>query len=63
MGKAVRASVVVLCLTCSAQAGWIQNDVKQPTPPPTEEATADGDIQNGLTETLLSVLGSVLALF
>ena len=63
MGKAIRASVLVLALACSAQAGHIHNDVKQPTPAPTQEATADGYMQTGLTETLLSVLDSVLALF
>jgi hypothetical protein len=62
MGKAIRASALVLLLTCSAYAGEMQNDVKQPTPAPTQEATADGWIPNDLTDTVLSVLGSVLAL-
>ena len=66
MGKAIRASVLVLLLTCSVQAGWIHTGVTEP-PPPTpaiaeQETTAKGEIQNDLTETVLSVLGSVLAL-
>ena len=66
MGKAIRASVVVLLFACSGYAGEIHNDVKQPTPPPAsaiQETNAGGEIQNDLTETLLSVLGSVLSLF
>jgi hypothetical protein len=67
MGKALRASVLVLLLTCSVQAGWIHNGVTEPPPPAPavaeQEPTANGDIQNDLTETVLSVLGSVLALF
>jgi len=69
MSKAIRASVLVLLLTSSAQAGWMGNDVKQPTPPSTtqEEQTAAGVMPNGepdsLTETVLTVIESVLALF
>lgn len=67
MGKAIRASVLVLLLTCSAQAGWIHNPVAGPQPPEParveQEPAANGEIQNGLTETVLSLLESVLALF
>ena len=71
MSKAIRASVLVLLLTSSAQAGWMGNDVKQSEPPPPsvtqEEPTADGIMPNGepdsLTETVLAVIESVLALF
>ncbi len=73
MGKAIRASVLVLLLACSAQAGWIHNPATgtPPPPPPTteQEPTASGEMQNGaadaadsLTETLLNALESVLAL-
>jgi hypothetical protein len=66
MGKAVRASALILLLTCSAQAGYIPNGSPEPPPPMSnavqEEQTADGYMPNGLTETVLSVLGSVLAL-
>lgn len=74
MGKTIRASVLVLLLACSAQAGWIQNGSPAPPPPPTnavqeptDEATTDGDIQNdapgGLAQIaldLLAVLPSLL---
>lgn len=70
MSKAVRASVLVLLLVCSAYAGDIQNGVTGTPPPPNvtqEERTADGDIRNGepnsFTETVLSLLEDVLALF
>ncbi len=39
MGKAIRASVLVLLLACSAQAGWIQNPAPAP-PPPSLQTTA-----------------------
>lgn len=53
MRKAIRASALILLLTCSAQAGWIQND--SPAPPPSQPApavqgpTADGDMSAGAT--------------
>ena len=68
MGKAVRASVLVLIFACSAQAGWIQNDVTgtQPSGTVQAEPAANGWIHNGepesLTETVLSVLESMLSL-
>lgn len=67
MGKAIRASVLVLTLAGSAQAGWIQNDVKQASPTDaTQTATADGEMPNGgpegFTETVLSLLESALSL-
>jgi hypothetical protein len=56
MIKAIRASVLVLLLACSAQAGWIQNGVAdEPPPPPPPPATAaqgpttDGEIDAGVT--------------
>jgi hypothetical protein len=66
MGKATRASALMLLLACSAQAGIMQNEVTGTPPPPpsaTQEGqTAGGWMPNDLTETLLSVLDSVLAL-
>jgi len=70
MGKATRASLLVLILAGSAQAGWIQNGVNgtSPDPPPdaAEEQTANGSIQSddpeGFTETVLSLLESALSL-
>lgn len=68
MSKALRASVLLLLLTSSVQAGWMGNDVKQPPPTSTtQEATADGIMPNEepdcLTETVLTVIESVLSLF
>ncbi len=64
MGKVIRASVVVLLLACSAKAGWIHNDVASTPPSAAQvEQTADGDMQNGLTEAVLTLIESVLALF
>ena len=76
MFKIIRASVLVLLLACSAQAGEIQNGSPQPPPPPppsaepaqeemtTEEAEGDStsDLADTLTEAALSVLDNVLAL-
>lgn len=68
MGKTIRASVLVLLIASSAQAGYMQNDVKQPPPPPntTQAASAGGEMQDGasagLAETVLSVLESLLSL-
>jgi hypothetical protein len=68
MGKAVRASVLILLLACSARAGYIPYGSPEPPPPGAATAgqTADGWIQNGepesFTETVLSVLESVLSL-
>jgi len=75
MGKAIRASVLVLLLIGSAQAGWIHTPVTGTPPPPPppavteQEPTASGEMHNGatdaadsLTETLLIALESVLAL-
>jgi hypothetical protein len=46
MGKAIRASALVLLLACSTSAGIIQNDKTQPPPPPAtqsvQEPTTDG---------------------
>ena len=78
MGKAVRASALILLLACSAQAGWMMNGTPPPPPPPpqtataaqeqtntVQEPTADGP-QNGatdsLTETVLDLIAGVLSL-
>jgi hypothetical protein len=58
MGKAIRASILVLLLTCSARAGWIQNESPAPPPPPTnavQKPTADGDMQNGVADNLTQI--------
>lgn len=77
MGKAIRASAVVLLLACSAHAGEIQNGVTSTPPSPapaTQEEQAGGIIPNdaaghihndatgGLTGTVLDLLAGALAL-
>jgi hypothetical protein len=69
MRKTLLTAALVLALSCPALAGVIHTPpVTQPPPPSmtAEEQETDGEIQNGaadsLTETLLSALGSVLAL-
>ena len=74
MRKAISVSALLLALTCSAYAGEMQNGVTgtpPPTPPPNgitqEEQLAEGVMPNGepdgLTEAVLTVIESVLALF
>jgi hypothetical protein len=69
MGKAMRASVLVLLLACSVRADWMQNG--SPAPPPSanavQEQTTDGEITTmsagSLTQIaldLLAVLPSLL---
>ena len=64
MGKAIRASALILLLACTAQAGWIQNDSPAPPPQPTnavQEPTADGWIQNGVADSLTQIALDLLA--
>ena len=79
MGKAARALTLILLLACSAQAGYIQNEVSAPTPPSqpagaleeqmdnSQEPTADSTMQNeelnGLTWFTLDVLAALPSLF
>jgi hypothetical protein len=68
MRKTISVAALLLALTCSAYAGDIQND--SPAPPKSantiQEPTTDGDIQNGvadtITDTALTLLNNVLAL-
>jgi hypothetical protein len=70
MGKAIRASALILLLTCTARAGWMGNDSPAPPPQPasvTQEQTTDGEITTmsagSLTQIaldLLAVLPSLL---
>jgi hypothetical protein len=63
MAKSLRASVLVLLLACAAYAGDIQNDrTAPPPPPPAEEETGEPTAPDSFTETILTVLQSVLAL-
>jgi hypothetical protein len=65
MGKAIRASALILLMACSAQAGYMGNGSPEPPPPPpsnavVEEETADGDIQNGIIDIFLDVALNLL---
>jgi hypothetical protein len=70
MGKAIRASALVLLLTCTTRAGWMGNDSPAPPPQPAcvaQEPTTDGEITTmsagSLTQIaldLLAVLPSLL---
>jgi hypothetical protein len=62
MRKILTATALLLALGCPALAGEIHNPKPQPAAAPTQETNADGYMPNGLTETVLSLLGSVLAL-
>jgi hypothetical protein len=69
MSKAIRASVLMLLLTSSAHAGWMGNDVNQPSPPPSatqEEQTVDSTMPNGepnsLSVTVLTVIQRLFTL-
>jgi hypothetical protein len=60
MRKLIQASLLTLALTASIHAGDIgqpvaAGDIGQPI-------AAQGDIQNGITETALSILGVMLSL-
>ena len=45
MGKAIRASALVLLLACSASAGVITHDVYQPPPPPPPQQQSSVEAQ------------------
>ncbi|HEX8351901.1 MAG TPA: hypothetical protein VF611_03185 [Pyrinomonadaceae bacterium] len=72
MSKVIRASLFVLLLACSTQAGEMQHGSPQPPlPQPTpqveeKEPTAEEDTPDDVTDTLieaaLSVLNTLLAL-
>ena len=65
MGKAIRASALILLLACSAQAGWMPNDTPAPPPPQStsapEEPTANGYMQTGAPSDLMQIALDVLA--
>jgi hypothetical protein len=42
MGKSIRASLLILLLACSAQAGYMPNDI--PAPPPSQPSIAEPGI-------------------
>jgi hypothetical protein len=75
MVKTIRASALILLLACSAQAGYMQNDVAGTPPPqpqptsavrePTDAAqdpTLDGIIPNDAADSLTQTALDLLAL-
>jgi hypothetical protein len=62
MGKAIRASVLVLLLACSAQAGWIQNESPTSQANTAQETAAEGGTQNDVTDDLTQTALVLLAL-
>ena len=75
MCKALRASMLVLLLSCTAQAGWMQGGSPEPPPPPPpsselvlrespdgiQEAPADGDTLDGTTGVFIEAALNVLS--
>jgi hypothetical protein len=70
MSKVIRASVLVLLLTCSAQAGWMQNGSPEPPPPPpsnaVQETTTGGEMStnaaNSVTQIALDLIAALPSL-
>ncbi len=78
MGKAIRASALILLLACSAQAGWMGNGSPEPPPsqpavmsnePPApqptgavDEPTSDGETGDGAAASLTEAALDLLAL-
>jgi hypothetical protein len=69
MGKAIRASVLVLLLACSARADWMQNGSPAPPQPANavQEQTTDSEISttsaDNLTQIALDLLAVLPSLF
>ena len=78
MGKAIRASLLVLLLACSAQAGYMPNETPAPPPPsqpgemqngsptssqPTGGEMTAGEMPNGTTDSLTQIALDLLAVF
>lgn len=72
MGKTIRVSLLVLLLSCTAQAGIMPNDAPQPPPPQpayaleegesAEEGDTPDDAADILAEAALSLLNDMLTL-
>lgn len=66
MGKAIRASALILLLACSAQAGYMQNDAPAPPPPSQpasaiQEPTTGGEVSNDVSDSLTGIALDLLA--
>ena len=62
MRKTISVAALLLALTCPAYAGEIQNEAPKPQANTAQEPTAEGDIQNGVTDSLTQIALDVLAL-
>lgn len=62
MGKAIRASLLVLLLACSAQAGYMPNGTPEPPPPEkTAQESNTNEDTTGAADTLIQTVLAVLA--
>jgi hypothetical protein len=64
MGKTIRASLLVLLLACSVQAGYMPNGSPEPPPQPAsvvEAPTANGWMANEAAESLTQITLDLLA--
>ena len=58
------ASALLMCvLAVSVSAGEMQAGITNPPPPPPMGEVADGEIECGITESVLMILESVLSAF
>lgn len=67
MRKTISIAALLLALTCTAQAGDMQNDSPKPQANTVQEPTVNGEIQNDaadrLTEIALDLLAALSPLF
>jgi hypothetical protein len=64
MRKALSVSALILAFVCSAHAGEMQNGSPQPPPQSAtavQTTTTDGEMQNGVAESLTQLALNVLA--
>jgi hypothetical protein len=65
MGKAIRASALILLLFSSAHAGWMGNESPAPAPTPSaaQAQATDGDISTTSADGLTQIALDLLAVF
>jgi hypothetical protein len=61
MRKTISVAALLLALTCPTYAGDIQNDSPKPPANTVQEPTTDGDIQNGVADSLTQLALDLLA--